>query len=132
VDSELASYRARRQLWLYVVQLQGPQRVDHKESSRPCEASSSRLRRSGRGLQPYSNVMREDEGADLWSLSRAHAELDVEQITASGVADGYDRWMLQLPLRGDRKEATVYFLNAADSSQAVLLFQSLFMLAIEE
>jgi len=65
---------------------------------------------------PYSNVMREDPSADLQSLSRGHAELDVEQITASGIADGYDRWMLQLPLRGDRKEATVYFLGATDSS----------------
>ena len=81
------------------VQPQVPQRVDREEPSGSCEALSARLRRSGHGLRPYSNVKSEHPSADLGSLCCGHAQFYVEQITASGVADGDDGRMLQLPLR---------------------------------
>ena len=85
----------------------------------------SSLRRSG--CMPYSkstHVRREDSCRTL--LGCSHAELYVKQVATSRIADGQYSWMFNLPLCRDCKEAAEHFLGAADSAQAVLLFQLLF------
>jgi len=74
---------------------------------------------------PHSN-MRSEDTAGLQPLGCSHAELYVKQVATSRIADGQDSWMFDLSFCRDRKEAAQHFLGAADSAQAVLLFQMLF------